>query len=64
MLTEVEYDQVADGPSNAAEVDEFIRITKEKEHFHAFCKALETNGYRHWATTLQKQEEIGETIGR
>ena len=64
VLTDVEYDQVADDPSNIARVDELIRIllTKEKEHFDAFCKALETNGYRRWATTLQ--EEVGETIGR
>ena len=64
VLADVEYEQVQAGENDAARVDELINIllTKENEHFDAFCKALEGNGCRHWATTLQK--EVGETIGR
>ena len=64
LLTNVEYDQIEAGESNAARVDELIKIlvTKEKQHFDAFCKALERIGYSNWTTTLQK--EVGETIGR
>ena len=64
LLTDVEYDQVEAGESNAARVDELIKIllTKEKQHFEAFCKALERIGYSNWMTTLQK--EASETIGK
>ena len=64
VLTDVEYDQVQAKESNTAMVDELVNtlLTKENEHFDEFCKALETNGYIHWATTIQK--EVGETIGR
>ena len=64
VLTDVEYDQIKDEPSNAARVDKLIRIllTKEKELFDEFCKALEINKYRKWARNLRK--EVGETIGR
>ena len=63
-LTDVEYGQVQAGEDNAAKVDKLmdILLTKEKQQFDAFCKALEGNGYSKWATTLQK--EVGETIGR
>ena len=63
-LTDVEYEQVQAGENNVAKVDELIKIllTKENEHFDAFCEALEGNGYSHRAIPLQ--EEVGGTIGR
>ena len=61
VLTDVEYDQVEEREDNIARVDELIKIllTKEKQHFDAFCNALEGNGYGHCASYLR--EEVDET---
>lgn len=56
LLTDVEYSRVSDREDNVARVDELIKIllTKENMHFDGFCKALEENGYEHWAKTLRQ----------
>ena len=54
-LTDVEYLQVEARQGNVAQVDELVKIllTKENSHFDGFCRVLEQNGYRHWATELR-----------
>ena len=56
LLTDVEYSRVEDRPGNVAQVDELMRIllTKDNRHFDGFCKALEENGYKHWARNLKE----------